>query len=269
MKHTLTQLTKIVHDHNLRALDNLWKSKPWLFPGSPPDPTFATAPPLHTGPCASVSSSLSHAPKHIGKFNNKLPPFDVWTFVQDALICPATNQTEAVFSVIDDSNPNAKDPLDVVLCVGINYAQFLTPSGAPSHAGNTSLLAPTNMRASVGTAFKLAYQSPPNSCQLPDPFHLVAANFFPWITRVRWESLIRNSIGEAILMEKSGYDDPVGLIAALVNEIEPKWIVFHGTNNCVPILGMRVLKVPSKHKAVSIICDNLGHFPGCNSILFP
>ena len=261
MNHTLANLEAIVNIHNHAALNELWQRKKWMFPPSAAAPPFNTAPHPHTG--ASVKSHAFARPKiTIGKFNSKVTPFDLWDFVQDALVCRATTTTEAVFSVIDDSSSGSNVALDVVLCVGINYWQF-TSFRRPMLVTNTG------MRTNLMSSFKLANQSAANSCRLPDHFHMVAANFFPWITSVRWETIIRNGIGESILMNTCGYDDPVRVIADLVDGIEPKWIVFHGTNNCVPILGMRVLQA-SKHKnAISVLCDNLGQFPGCNSILFP
>ncbi|HCN78538.1 MAG TPA: hypothetical protein DIT13_15255 [Verrucomicrobiales bacterium] len=70
-------------------------------------------------------------------------------------------------------------------------------------------------------------------------FHLVAANFFPWITQWTWGDL--NSIEESILLRGSGHPDSVGHVVGLIQKIRPQVVMFHGANNAAPGLGWHVM----------------------------
>jgi hypothetical protein len=170
---------------------------------------------------------------------------------------------EAVFSVIDDQSP--PDKLPVVLCVGINYGQFKGAKGRPGFARSPFLIDSTGMPSEVSKAFSLSPAKLPNSC------HLIAANFFPWITNIRWEEAIdESSIKEALLMRFCGYEDPIKIISDLINEVEPEFLVFHGANNCVPSLGTIVNRVSKWKQRVTIFCDNLSyHAKWSNSVVLP
>ena len=139
---TLTNLKLHVDEHNHDSLTHITRDQPWLLKTSPKIPKGD----------AGVSSTVYPplAPKIIGKFNNKKPPFNLVPFVQNALICAASKSTEAVFSVIDDSKSKLDDDLDIALCVGINYGQFT------SIRGSTKLVTITGMRGNLTSRLSLA-----------------------------------------------------------------------------------------------------------------
>ncbi len=161
----------------------------------------------------------------------------------------------AVGSVLDQATEG--DDLPTVLAVGINYGQGCHyANNLPKLIEETGLLSRTKKVLEV---LKIE-----GCCeQLPDPkktFHLVSANFFPWITYNSWGALgFLNAIEEAMLLKCAGHEDPEVYISELIDRVNPDAVMFHGANNIVPSLGLRVSKAqnyPESDRSF-ILCDNL------------
>lgn len=257
MAHNLNSLKIIVHGHNQTALSDLWNSKSWLFPTFTACPTLASKSPRE----ASISSVLHTNLPISGSGVIGGHPVGIPGFVQKSLCNSPQRSTEAVFSVIDDAPFD--DHFPVVLCVGINYSQFKGPKGGVSHAGKTYLHTKTGMRANVASAFNKAGKG------IPAEYHLIASNFFPWITDQAWTSTCTNRGAEAMLFHCCGYSNPVAVIGSLMNQIQPEWVLLHGVNSCAPILGIQALAYASLNNTTALVCDNLGWHRTMNAIVLP
>lgn len=173
---------------------------------------------------------------------------DKWLLLQDQ---SQKTRRVAVGSVVDiGSNP--QDDLPVVLAVGINYGQgdWYADNPVPLE-DNTQLR---------GQAFRTLHQLKISNCCLEDTgsFHLAAANFFPWITKWSWSGL--NSIEEAILLRCAQLYDPVRHVVSLIQKMEPQVVMFHGANNAVPGLGLKVVEAIPGSERLSrkyVFSDNL------------
>jgi hypothetical protein len=102
----------------------------------------------------------------------------------------------------------------------------------------------------------------------PEHFHLVATNFFPWITNLRWSQHNFNSIEEAIFLDCVGYKNPFSHLDYLFQALDGSlaYLIFHGANNAVPYLGIDFARrhctnttIPAPPKIV--FCDNLAPVP--------
>jgi hypothetical protein len=113
------------------------------------------------------------------------------------------------------------------------------------------------------------------------PFHLVAVNFFPWVTRHEWTELNLNAIAEALVLRCWGYDHPAKHIADLIDLIGAKkpgtsaladeipFVVFHGANCAVPYLALETIGLlePGDVSTNYVFCDNLSlPFPPVNAV---
>jgi len=112
----------------------------------------------------------------------------------------------------------------------------------------------------------------------PQPdFHLVATNFFPWVTRRPWSELGTkgknplNTIEEALLLYCFGDANPVNRISKLIAKIKPCAALFHGANNCVPTLGAEVVRRRGAGEGAPYwaFSDNLAppQNPPCNAVV--
>jgi hypothetical protein len=110
----------------------------------------------------------------------------------------------------------------------------------------------------------------PGDLRLPIPcrgaYHLVSVTLFPLATQKPWSDLRINTLVEALLLNLHGYrvDDLLGPLEELVRKLaevkgEPvTWIVFHGSNNCVPLFGALYAKRnDGTHPPEIMICDDL------------
>ena len=161
----------------------------------------------------------------------------------------------AVGSVLDKATEG--QDLPIVLVVGINYGQGLHYASNP-----TMLVENTGMLSRTKKVLEVLRGE--GCCEyLPDPkenFHLVAANFFPWITYNSWGgSGFLNAIEEAMLLKCVGHKDPVNHISHLIDRVKPIVVMFHGANNIVPSLGLIVSKSHNhtEDDMSFILCDNL------------
>jgi hypothetical protein len=163
-----------------------------------------------------------------------------------------------VFTVIDGS-PSTVGEKKAIVCVGINFGQ------GTGYLGGQRLTDPTGlvtMRNHLQSAF-CANKQPRLS-----EFHLVAANFFPWISKKAWGQTAKESIDEAVLLIACGYSEPISVIADLVNQIQPSYLVFHGVGNCVTVLGTEVIRTIGKGSCMtSILTGNLAYNTDSNFIL--
>lgn len=161
-------------------------------------------------------------------------------FVDTCLTLTGPNGTSgsvAVGAVIDDQTTGADDDLPVVLVVGINYGQ-----GAGYLASPIPTTAKTGLRPKLQKAAQLLDDRGCSAQILGQSFHLVAANFFPWITSRTWSSYRLNSIEEAALIFCCGHADSKDYILELIRQIDPVAVIFHGANNAVPYLGTGVVQ---------------------------
>lgn len=166
----------------------------------------------------------------------------------------------AVIAAIDKETENEPGSLQVVLAIGINYGQM---------GNHNYLTTPVPICDKTGMRPKLQAVSQilEDKCvgcfgsKLPKNFHLVVANFFPWITQRRWGAF--NSIEETLLLRCHGFNDPHALLDDLITQLDRDLIclVFHGANNAVPILGAEFVSGRSASlRGLSpriVFCDNL------------
>ncbi len=193
-------------------------------------------------------------------------------FVQTCLtLSDSQGQSGSVVvgAVIDKPLDGTNDEdLPVVLAVGINYGQ-----GGRYLRRPVPLLDRTGMRPKLS---KVQHKLADTDCparSLKEPFHLVAANFFPWITPLPWSAYSFNSIEEAALLFCCGHSDPEQYILELMRAVLPSAVVFHGANNVVPYMGTSVVR---RHLAGSyplhfetIFSDNLAgsYQPGISNAI--
>jgi hypothetical protein len=174
----------------------------------------------------------------------------------------------AVGAVLDDAHPVGDEShRPVVVCVGINYGQFDPKAVAPFPPLTWKS---TGMRRRLGYVFKMVGDDCVRglaSIKVQDT-HLVAANFFPWITRHEWTSIGLSGIAETLALRCWGAEDPVGRIADLIARIQraasgsPRnlpAVVFHGAGSAVPYLGVEVIRRlgSSPGQTNWILSDNL------------
>lgn len=248
MKYTFTQLESIVDHHNRNALAMLASTRPALFVG----PTKLQINPNE----ASVPSTLPNF--SLGSWAGVLSQQSVpnYDLVRSALLRPNTaGDIAAVFSVLDMQNQSIPDALPVALCVGINYTQWTGFGGSQLLVDRTNMYTKTTQAITDATAVA------------PGQFHLIAANFFPWVTVKGWGIATGksfNSLHEMLLLETCGFDDPARHIQSLADLLRPKWLIFHGADNCVPSLGSMVRKLLRREV---ICCDNISQqYQGINAI---
>ena len=166
----------------------------------------------------------------------------------------------AVVAAIDQETENDPRSLKVVLAVGINYGQMGTHNYLTTPV---PICDKTRMRPKLQELGQFL-EDKCDECfcsKLPEKFHLVVANFFPWITQRRWGAF--NSIEEALLLRCHGFNDPHAPLDDLIAKLDRDLIclVFHGANNAVPILGAEfVSRRSSSLRGLSpriVFCDNL------------
>jgi hypothetical protein len=170
--------------------------------------------------------------------------------------------------VIDDATERIDEDLPVVLVVGINYGQGEGYLNLP-----VPIFDATGLHPKLARVRQFVSDQGCSAHSLNEPFHLVAANFFPWITSQPWSSYGFNSIEEAALIFCCGHADPQQYIAELISRIGPVAVVFHGANNAVPYLGTGVVQqglggAPWRKFQV-VFSDNLagGRQPGISNAI--
>ena len=205
---------------------------------------------------------------HCGKFTGH-------GLFPDQIIHPNCPCSLAVGAVLDDAPTAPKLDLDVVVAVGINYTQFSGPDCA------AKVLAPGWRSTDMRKRLDLALTYLDGACfggtikrrfagKIP-PFHLVAVNFFPWVTRKKWTKVIPNAIAEALVLRCWGYDHPAKHIADLIGSIaasnagtdtlagQVPLVVFHGAGCAVPYLALETIRLlaPGNVRTNYVFCDNL------------
>lgn len=192
---------------------------------------------------------------------------------------PQSNESLAVGAILDRATDVAGEDLDrnVVIVVGINYTQF---DAKAKHVVIPPDWRDTVMWRSLGLALQeldskcfkgdIACRYPVDLTQLPivtpKPFHLVAVNYFPWITRSEWGAIGLNSIAESLALRCWGYSNPAAHIAELILKLSEypsnvrnvPFVVFHGAQNAVPYLALETMRALSPtHYTNYIFTDNL------------
>lgn len=252
MKHSFQKLTSIVHDHNKTSLSTLQSDQPWLA---------KSLPPLPSGHASSISRFPSRPvgqPSISG--TRKKIPFPPPLAGESCISLNQNQDIVAVFSVIDGSTQNIEKIEKVALCVGINYGQGVY------YLKDQLLTEPKDlkaMRRNLSSVLGMVNKPTPN-------FHLIAANFFPWISQAAWGSIAASVVDEAVALRACGYNDPVSVISTLVRQIQPEYLIFHGIGNCVPILGLQVLRATGHgSQATCLFTGNLAYATTANYILMP
>jgi hypothetical protein len=171
---------------------------------------------------------------------------------------PGSKCSVAVGAVIDNQKVAPDAELPVILVIGVNYGQQSKRHdyvNVPVYITDR-----TNMRSRLNDVFALllANACPVKAAALNGCFHLVAANFFPWITDRSWSAYKFNSVEESTLIHCCGHANPEVYIENLIGKIRPHTVVFHGANNAVPYLGGCVIrKIPAPIDFEVIFSDNL------------
>lgn len=161
-----------------------------------------------------------------------------------------------VDAVLDKSTEDDLTPLPTVLCVGINYGQgagYLTKAVGLSDA--------TGMAGNLRGAIELLNRNQGDwgKLQLPEKWHLVAVNVFPWISQCEWTALDLNRIEEALLIYLFGYPSVVKAIGDMWEHLGPTIVVFQGAQSTAAIFGASILQAHPefREEAEVIFTDNL------------
>jgi hypothetical protein len=197
----------------------------------------------------------------------------------DQLKHPESGESLAVGAVLDEATPNSD--LDVVVAIGINYAQFDASAPKvtlPANWASTEMwrrLGLTLLRLDEECMVGEIKERYGEIFQILDkaqkPFHLVAVNYFPWVTQTEWTEIGLNSIAEALVLRCWGHTHPEERIAGLIKMISEKrpgekgfcvgeipFVVFHGANSAVPYLALDTIRLlDGKFFGNFVFCDNL------------
>ena len=171
----------------------------------------------------------------------------------------------AVLSVLDKRTQPLLPELPVVLCIGINYGQ--EDAKNPQYLKRrTAVVTDTGMASVLERYLNQLKEADPMAIPFFNAknFHLVAANYFPWITSKRWSKL-KNSLEEVLLLRCFGYESPVATLGSLIAACEPDLLVFHGVHNAVQALGLETQRMAKCPDHV-LLCDNLGYWVGSNVV---
>lgn len=181
-------------------------------------------------------------------------PQTAFGLARQCLIDPSHGKTlHGVLNVLDNDTQHTTQKLPVVVCVGINYGQIRSAKG-------TLIIDKTNMRRNLEAAAKrLAGKSPGCHCLLPDKFHLIATNVFPWLSIEEWRDLDLNAIQETLLLHCLGDKNPIARVASLLAEVGCRSVVFHGAKNCVSSLAIPTIRLADTKgwSGKTVLCDNL------------
>jgi hypothetical protein len=207
----------------------------------------------------------------------------------DQLKHPKSGESLAVGAVLDDASPNFD--LDVVVAIGINYAQFNKSApnvSLPANWAKTGMwrrlgLSLLHLDKCMGDEIKEQYKDIfSNLDEHQKPFHLVAVNYFPWITQDEWTKIGFNSIAESLVLRCWGHTHPAEHIAGLIEKISEKkrgneglcvgeipFVVFHGANTAVPYLALDTIRLLNRKLFCNyVFCDNLSRkFQPKNAVL--
>ena len=183
----------------------------------------------------------------------------------------------AVGWVLDDDVGTKEDDLPVVIAVGINYGQ-----GAAYLTDKVRWRDSTQMRSRLNKAGKIVAGPGTDDCAFAhfrkNKYHLVAGNFFPWITTCSWDAYGFNGIEGPLLLHCHGFRDPFASLAALLTSgigKEVSHLFFHGTNTPVAQLGVDFIRLhgsllnENRSTSVQVVfCDNLArpNLPVGNSV---
>src|ERR1035437_2612141 len=177
-----------------------------------------------------------------------------------------SGESLAVGAVLDEATKGSAADLDVVVAVGINYSQF--GASVPYAIPDPDDWAKTRMWRRLGHVlqrldkdclngqFGERYGDIFSEVEKQDPpFHLVAVNYFPWMTQSEWGEISLNAIAESLVLRCWGYDQPAERIADLIASIAAKkpgtsecvgevpCVIFHGAGNAVPYLALETIRL--------------------------
>lgn len=170
----------------------------------------------------------------------------------EQLIHPGSKEAMAVGAVLDEQTVGRDLP--VAVAVGINYGQFY--AGSPGAMLNAGTWRQTGMWKRLELVLKKLSGPCANGAfdefLVPGSFHLVAVNYFPWITSSPWGDIEMNSIAEALVLRCWGFRHPEAAVADLIAKVgnpnaqsQPgalPFVVFHGANNAVPYLALGTMR---------------------------
>lgn len=170
----------------------------------------------------------------------------------EELIHPVSGKALAVGAVLDEQTVGRDLP--VAVAAGINYGQFYADS--PGAMLNSGTWRQTGMWKRLELVLKKLNIPCANRAfdkfLAPGSFHLVAVNYFPWITSCPWGDIGMNSIAEALVLRCWGFRHPEAAVADLIaklgslnTQFQPgalPFVVFHGANNAVPYLALGTMR---------------------------
>lgn len=167
--------------------------------------------------------------------------------------------------VVDPSTNAGGGDSPVVVAVAINHGREADVIKCRGGAG-----LPTQVRGQLDKTFQILEDLNPGNLHyeipLPGAYHLLLVNLFPELTATPWSNLRINTLEEALLLNLHGYrvDALLAPLEDLLRRLadmkgEPvTWIVFYGSNNCVPLIGALYAKRNDcTHQPEIMICDDL------------
>ena len=201
-----------------------------------------------------------------------------------------SGQSLAVGAVLDNATLN--QDLPVVVAVGINYMQFDTTKSKvalPANFAATRMWWPLGLvlerldkdclEGQIEAEFEKIW---PHLDKQPKPFHLIAANYFPWATQSEWGTIGLNAIAESLVLRCWGYANPADRIARLIRLIakakpgdemcvgEIPFVIFHKAKNAVAYLALETIRLlKGNFYSNYIFSDNLSsrRFRPVNAVL--
>lgn len=248
IKTTSAELAKKIAEFNQKTLPAILQSENQIEPGfaSVVFPSDGLSSPFRRDFCG-----ITKAYRNAGGF------------VSDCLTL-SDGRSVAVGAVIDSSTEGRQEDLPVVLAVGINYGQgnYYISNTVPIFDKKMNMRPRLNLALDHLTGSECTTKLQ----ELGGAFHLVAANFFPWVTTKAWSAFQFNGIEEATLIHCCGHQSPTDYIQDLIDRIAPVTVVFHGANNAVPYLGGCVYREALEPFDLdTIFCDNLAHGRGMSN----
>jgi hypothetical protein len=150
----------------------------------------------------STIRAMQHSPR---RKMNRATIFDRLKVVNSA---PRHGAGSFVGAIYDTSSQDADLPVAVV--IGINYGQL---------ASSASVVGSTHDDIRYARYVKVLTGR---------EHHAVIWNFYPYLTAKEWTKDAPRAVDEASRVFDTGFVDPIAAFEALIRELQPDLIIFHG-----------------------------------------